>query len=141
MEYVGHDCNLEVELMLLHALCKPGYKSLAHFSCRVDGVRDRGNRCHTEKELILLGGNKYKSPWTKAFKAMQLEGVFKHDLRFRELAKEVPRKSFRNHKDEKLDQALLFEGFGDLPLELRLKIVSRFRCRDGQWPPRFSEII
>lgn len=119
MRYIAQECEPEVEMMLIHVL--GDYAE--HLNC-FSGVL-----CHSEKQLILLGANKYKNPWTREYRERKIKKMILHSAELRQMKKDLdaliahPNPKFRNNRGPN-KPALVFEAFQRLPLELRLHVVS-----------------
>ncbi|KAL5314289.1 hypothetical protein ACEPPN_018714 [Leptodophora sp. 'Broadleaf-Isolate-01'] len=117
MRYIAQECEPEVEMMLIHVL--GDYAE--HLNC-FSGVL-----CHSEKQLILLGANKYKNPWTREYRERKIKKMILHSAELRQMKKDLdaliahPNPKFRNNRGPN-KPALVFEAFQRLPLELRLHV-------------------
>ncbi|KAH7308278.1 hypothetical protein BKA65DRAFT_559763 [Rhexocercosporidium sp. MPI-PUGE-AT-0058] len=87
-------------------------------------------RCRTEKELILLGANKFKNPWSQEYRERKINKMLKQGVNLRQMKKDIavliasyPDPNFRNNSHPS-KPALVFEVFPKLPTELRLKVWS-----------------
>lgn len=107
-------------MMLLQALREVDLRMV----CQMDHKNDN-QRCHSEKELIRLGANKFKNPWTTSFREKKDEKFIVEEqqrrdkeLELREREAQRPDPNFRNNTNDS-GPALVMELFPRLPLEIR----------------------